>query len=437
MAEKRPFRACPGDKPYVFVSYSHRDSAAVYGIIDRLFQSGYNLWYDQGIPNNAVLDMEIATRIRRCELFMVFLSPASAASEYVVGKELPLAVERSKRLLFVRLDPNDDADYSALTGGAGIISPAEIAACLPRSCRECEHRDPQPIEVDVSVGIEVITDELSGFTYVLSNGGLIITALTGSRRDEESEGEPEFGEDIVVPARHNGFPVVGIAPSAFEDVTLQSGYYDCALSSVTLPDTITELGDAAFCDSTIERINLPAYLTAIGLDCFSDCHYLARVDMPYGLKIIDDTAFFQCDALEEIIVPETVASIGAQAFDGCDALERIVIPPGAAELGNDIFGCIFDEYDPDEPEEWGEGELRITCVKDSPIHKYAQRCDLPVQLVSETEMDGYMRPMREAYMAKKRAVEAEDAANARAAAEEAAAHGVCAAGLPTADEQRA
>ena len=74
MAEKRPFRAYQGDAPYLFISYSHKDAAQVYPIIEKLFLSGYNVWYDQGIPNNAILDMEIARHITRCEVFVLFLS---------------------------------------------------------------------------------------------------------------------------------------------------------------------------------------------------------------------------------------------------------------------------------------------------------------------------------------------------------------------------
>ena len=41
------FEAYTGDEPYLFVSYSHRDSALVYPILDKLHDLKYRLWYDE------------------------------------------------------------------------------------------------------------------------------------------------------------------------------------------------------------------------------------------------------------------------------------------------------------------------------------------------------------------------------------------------------
>ncbi len=46
---ERPFPAYEGSEPYIFVSYSHEDAAAVYPEIEWLRQQGVNIWYDEGI----------------------------------------------------------------------------------------------------------------------------------------------------------------------------------------------------------------------------------------------------------------------------------------------------------------------------------------------------------------------------------------------------
>lgn len=44
-----PFIAYSGDEPFLFVSYSHADSQAVYDELRWLNGQGVNIWYDEGI----------------------------------------------------------------------------------------------------------------------------------------------------------------------------------------------------------------------------------------------------------------------------------------------------------------------------------------------------------------------------------------------------
>ena len=46
--QQRP-KAYQGAEPHVFISYSHKDDAIVYPIIEQLQQRGLRLWYDEGI----------------------------------------------------------------------------------------------------------------------------------------------------------------------------------------------------------------------------------------------------------------------------------------------------------------------------------------------------------------------------------------------------
>ena len=48
-----PFKAYQGDEPYIFVSYAHEDSDAVYPEIEWLRDQGFNIWYDEGISPGA------------------------------------------------------------------------------------------------------------------------------------------------------------------------------------------------------------------------------------------------------------------------------------------------------------------------------------------------------------------------------------------------
>jgi hypothetical protein len=41
--------AYEGKEPYIFVSYAHKDSPAVFHIVEQLSARGYRIWYDEGI----------------------------------------------------------------------------------------------------------------------------------------------------------------------------------------------------------------------------------------------------------------------------------------------------------------------------------------------------------------------------------------------------
>ena len=38
-----------GDKEFIFISYSHKDNALVFPVIEKLAENGFRVWYDEGI----------------------------------------------------------------------------------------------------------------------------------------------------------------------------------------------------------------------------------------------------------------------------------------------------------------------------------------------------------------------------------------------------
>ena len=60
----RPFPAYNGDEPYVFVSYSHSNSSAVYPELAWLKESEFNIWYDEGIEAGTEWREEIGKAIK-------------------------------------------------------------------------------------------------------------------------------------------------------------------------------------------------------------------------------------------------------------------------------------------------------------------------------------------------------------------------------------
>ena len=60
--------------PYIFVSYSHKDSNFTIPLINRLKKEGYHVWYDDGIDPGTEWDENIANHIENCSYFVAVIS---------------------------------------------------------------------------------------------------------------------------------------------------------------------------------------------------------------------------------------------------------------------------------------------------------------------------------------------------------------------------
>lgn len=112
----------------------------------------------------------------------------------------------------------------------------------------------------------------------------------------------------------------------------ENAFYQCPVTSVALPSTLTKIDQGAFhyCTS-LTSITIPDNVTSIGLYAFEGCTALAEVNFGNGLTSISPWAFMYCRALTSIVLPASLTSIGGAAFAGCSTLTSItclaVTPP--------------------------------------------------------------------------------------------------------------
>ena len=92
-----------GERPYIFVSYSHKDWERVSVIIKNLQDNLCHVWFDEGIESGRAWNKEIAEYLLNADLMVLFLSPASVESEYV-KKEINFACNHQKKILPIYLD---------------------------------------------------------------------------------------------------------------------------------------------------------------------------------------------------------------------------------------------------------------------------------------------------------------------------------------------
>ena len=145
---------------------------------------------------------------------------------------------------------------------------------------------------------DAANEQLFDFEFILNNTAVVVISYKGT------------AADVTIPSRYKGKPVTVIDPVAF--------YNNSAVTSVTIPDSVTAIPDYAFgyC-SQLTNISIPNSVTFIGFSAFNSCTSLKSITLPSSLSTIQSYAFYNCGKLETIRIPVSVTSIGSYAFDDC------------------------------------------------------------------------------------------------------------------------
>ena len=115
-------------------------------------------------------------------------------------------------------------------------------------------------------------------------------------------------------------------------------FSNCSITSITIPDSVTVIDAVAFSDSGLTSITIPDSVQKIEMGAFSGCINLTSVKLPSNLTDIEIDLFAKCWNLENIEIPQTVTRIGAGAFDDCFGLVSITIPKSVTMIGATAFG---------------------------------------------------------------------------------------------------
>lgn len=141
-------------------------------------------------------------------------------------------------------------------------------------------------------------------------------------------------------------------------------FSDCPYQSVSIPDSVKEIGPALFENSKrLETVKLPANITELPAYLFSGCSALYKVTMPSTLSSFPEGLFKDCASLPDIpfragvkelpedfmsgctsvkslVIPNSVEKIGPHAVANCTSLESLVLPASVKEIADDAFeGC--------------------------------------------------------------------------------------------------
>lgn len=209
---------------------------------------------------------------------------------------------------------------------------------------------------------------INQYAYEIVNGQAIVTAYLGEEKN------------VKVPGSFEGYPTAEIGDGAFEG--------NKYIETVTLPASVTEIGERAFKNCTSMTEITGEGVTSIGAEAFSGCtslryvrfgklsyfgdrafdgveladdceplevnidqdsgsgggvggyagnHVLGMITYPEGVTEIPDRAHYDNTRLARVYLPLSLESIGSEAFAACGELQSVRIYDKVTSIADDAF----------------------------------------------------------------------------------------------------
>ena len=179
----------------------------------------------------------------------------------------------------------------------------------------------------------------------------VVLACTQQKYDDESDFkvEPVDGgksvriieylgskQTVSIPPRIGNFPVTHIGDATWNDDTnsYSGSFANKSLISVTIPNSVTSIGDYAFAANQLTSVTIPNSVTAIGKGAFST-NQLTSVTIPSSTKEIGIVAFYG-NQLTSVTIPNSVTSLEDYAF-AANQLTSVTIPNSVTAIGEGAF----------------------------------------------------------------------------------------------------
>ena len=96
------------ERPYIFISYSHKDRGIILPILKTLYESGWRIWYDEGLTIGDLYDKMLEDHIKNCSAFLLFVTEHSLSSYYIKENEIPWAIHYNKPIIKCIMDKGID-----------------------------------------------------------------------------------------------------------------------------------------------------------------------------------------------------------------------------------------------------------------------------------------------------------------------------------------
>ena len=184
---------------------------------------------------------------------------------------------------------------------------------------------PDPVDYEETPELIIYSE---GLTFNSNGDGTCYVSGIGTCTDTEI---------IIPPTSPAGDTVTSIGNGYVNG--RYTGFYQCyKIRSVTIPDSVTSIGNSAFHTCThLTSVTIGNGVTNIGSEAFCYCYDLREVSIGNSVTSIGNEAFNGCTGLTSITIPDSVTIIGSHAFSACTGLASITIPDSVTSIGSGAF----------------------------------------------------------------------------------------------------
>ena len=232
----------------------------------------------------------------------------------------------SNKLLSSIVVAEGNTNFSSLDGSLYDKSQTKLI-CYPSAISNADFVVPGSVEEIATYAFK----DVSSLVTVRLNSGLIViddlafVGVPNLKSIDIDDSNESYISDGKVLYDQGQTTVIRVAPSS-------------DLTSVELPDTVTQIGDAAFegC-SSITSVVLNDRITRIGVGAFNGCSGLTEITIPEGCRRICDGVFAKCTSLKSVTLPSEYTSIPSNLFWGCTSLTSVTIPETVTSIGDGAF----------------------------------------------------------------------------------------------------
>lgn len=160
-----------------------------------------------------------------------------------------------------------------------------------------------------------------------------------------------LGDDVTIPATYNSKPVKAIAGWALsscdslKNITIENGitsieesaFYNSSVTSIQIPNSVSSLGDDAFAACRqLKTVTFEAgiALASIPKRCFNYCDSLSTIAIPSGVTSLF-LAAFENSGVTSIVLPASLVLVDNSSFSYCGSLTTVFYE-GTATQWNSI-----------------------------------------------------------------------------------------------------
>ena len=184
----------------------------------------------------------------------------------------------------------------------------------------------------------ILTNTSSSRTVEVTNSG----GTNGTAADY-----PNSSYSVPSTVTYNGYTYTVTAIGDYAFANYEAGYDVSNFTSMTLPNTITSIGQGAFQRTGISSITLPSSLTTIGEGAFYRClnSNFTTITIPNSVTSIGPSAFSNCWFLQKVTLGSGITSIPDYCFNECNDLWEVTIGSGVTSIGSHAFQHCARHYE--------------------------------------------------------------------------------------------